>query len=125
MNRYCPSPFLLLLITGLIMLATMVSAGCSTLGIPTADTFNARLAVAYSSVTAVRLSAKTLLDSERITKEDGQNVLDQTNHARAGLDIARKLAAADLKSADAKLAAIRTTLEALKGYLDTRDRSSP
>lgn len=108
-----------------LSLILFLLTGCSTLGIPTADTFNARLAVGYSTVTTVRLTAKTLLDSQRITAEDGQNVLDQTNHARAGLDIARKLAAVDLKQADAKLTAIRITLDALKEYLDKRNQSSP
>lgn len=111
------------LFMGLFLPASfMIVAGCQTIATPA--TFNQKLAVAYSTVTEIRSAATTLLDSQRITADDGQNILDQTNAARAGLDVSRKLSTTDLKSADGKLNAIRTALDALKEYLDARNRSA-
>ena len=86
------------------------------------QTFNERLAVAYTAVTGIRQSATTLLGSNTITAEDGDNVLKATDVARAGLDIARKLSTLDLTSADAKLNAVSITLTALSEYLTTRSK---
>lgn len=90
--------------------------------LPTADTFNKRLAAADVLDTAVRRAAIALLNAGKITAEDGDNVLKATDAARAGLDIARKLSALDLTSADAKLNAVSITLTALSEYLTTRSK---
>lgn len=103
----------------LFFIAAMLSA-CAQIGLPTAETFNERLAVGYATVTTVRQSATTLLVAKKITAADGQNVLDQTDNARAGLDVARTLSKIDLKAADAKLTAIRTILTGLQTYLASR-----
>lgn len=84
------------------------------------DTFSERLAVGYALVGQVRATATALLDAKRITADDGQNTLEATDVFRAGLDVARGMAATDLSSAEAKLAAIRTGLTALKTYVDGR-----
>lgn len=102
-----------------VILAALLSA-CAQLGIPTATTFNERLAVAYSSVTQVRQSAATMLKAKQITADDGQSVLTATDAARAGLDVARTLATTDLKAADNRLTAARAALTALSTYLSTR-----
>lgn len=97
-----------------------VLPACAQLGVPTPDTFNEKLAVAYTTVTTARQSATTLLQAKKITPDDAQHVLDQTNNARAGLDVARQLSKQDLKAADGKLTAIRSALEALQAYLASR-----
>lgn len=106
---------------GSICLIGMFVPGCASITTP--DTFNQRLAIAYSTVTAIRISTTTLLDSQRISADDGMNVLQSTNAARAGLDVARKLSDTDLKAADGKLTAIRTGLTALQKYINERDRA--
>jgi hypothetical protein len=84
------------------------------------DTFAERLAVGYSLVAQVRATATALLDAGKISSQDGQNTLDATDVFRAGLDVARGMAATDLTGAEAKLAAIKTGLTALKTYVDGR-----
>ncbi len=102
-----------------VILAALLSA-CAQLGIPTADTFNERLAVAYSSVTQIRVTATSLLKAKQLTADDGQSVLTATDAARAGLDVARSLSKTDLKAADNRLTAARTALTALSTYLATK-----
>ena len=84
------------------------------------DTFSERLAVGYSLVAQVRATATALLDAGKISSDDGQTTLAATDALRAGLDVARGMAATDLTGAEAKLAAIRTGLTALKTYVDGR-----
>ena len=103
-------------VMSLWLLAVMLSA-CAQLGLPQANTFNERLAVGYTTVTAVRTSAASLVTAKKISPDDGQNVLAQTDAARAGLDVARSLAKTDLAAADGKLNAVRTVLTALQSYL--------
>lgn len=106
-------------------LFSILLTGCSTLDIPVADTFNERLAIAYASVTAVRRTATTLLDAKKLSADDGDNVLKLTDHARAGLDIARTLSRSDMTGANAKLASIRTAVTAIQTYLASREKTSP
>ena len=93
---------------------------CAQLGIPTATTFQERLTAGYALNAEVRTSAVTLLNAKRITADDGQHVLEQTNNARQGLDVARSIARSDVKTADGKLTAVRTALVALQSYLAAR-----
>lgn len=91
--------------------------GCAQLGLVTPQTFDERLAVGYTTVRAVRNTATTLLQAKKITAADGQNTLEQTDNARAGLDIARQLgpnAGAD------KLTAVITGLQSLSQYLESK-----
>ena len=97
-------------------------SGCASVGLPTADSFNERLAVGYASVTTIRQTATALLQAKKISADDGQQVLDQTNNARQGLDIARTLSKTNLAAADGKLTAIRTALNAVQTYLAARQR---
>jgi hypothetical protein len=90
---------------------------CTSLNVPSVDTFNKKLAVGYTTVTSVRESATVLLNLKKISAEDGKNILEQTNIARAGLDVARELSTKDLTAAESKLAAISTILQALQTYL--------
>lgn len=104
----------------LLAIAIMLLSACAQLGIPKPETFNERLAVGYSTVTAVRQTATTLLQAKKISADDAQNVQNQADNARAGLDIARTISKTDLKAADAKLNAVHTALTALQSYLATK-----
>lgn len=95
-------------------------SGCAQLGLPTAQTFNEKMAVAYGSVTQVRETATVLLQQKKITADDAANVLQATDVARTGLDTARKIHAVDPSGASAKLDSIRTGLSALAAYLAAR-----
>jgi predicted membrane metal-binding protein len=84
------------------------------------QTFNERIAAGYVLVSTVRETATTLLNAGKLSAQDGANVLQVTDVARDGLNVARSLAATDLTSAEAKLAATNTALVALQQYLSTR-----
>jgi hypothetical protein len=58
-----------------------------------------------------------LLQANKITPDDAQNVQNQADNARAGLDVARSLSKTDLNSAEAKLEATKIVIKALSDYL--------
>lgn len=93
--------------------------GCAG-NLATPDKFNSKLAVAISTVTAVRQTATTLVTAKKISPDDGQNVQTTADTARAGIEVARTLAKVNLVAADSKLTAVATTLEALQNYLNAR-----
>jgi len=104
-----------------LFLASMLAlTSCAQLGLPTATTFQERLTAGYALNAEVRTTAATLLNAKKLSADDGQNILDQTNTARAGLDVARTIGKSDPKAGDAKLAATRTVLLALQAYLATK-----
>lgn len=125
-----------LLALGSITVLSVTTAGCETIGVPAAKTFNERLAVGYVSVTAVRDSATTyfsaelaaaaaLPDEQRAAREqairkDAENVQAQADNAREALDIARTLKDLDVRSAETRLTAAIQILEALQTYLGGR-----
>lgn len=96
----------------------LLLASCASL--PTPDTFNERLAVAISAVTAVRTTTTALLQAKKITPDDAQNVQDGANTARAGIEVARTMAKVNVAAADNRLTAVSTALTALNAYLATR-----
>lgn len=105
-----------------VFIALILSlTACAQLGLPTATTFQERLTAGYALNAEVRSSAVTLLNAKKLTADDGQNILDQTNTARAGLDVARTIGKSDPKAGDTKLTAIRTVLVALQAYLATKE----
>jgi hypothetical protein len=100
--------------------AALLLTSCAQLGIPTANTFNERLAAGYGAVTEVRTTATTLLNAKKIGSSDAENVLATTDVARQGLDVARSLSKTDMTAAEGKVSAIRATLTAVAGYVATR-----
>lgn len=102
----------------LLLLAWMVA--CAQVGLPPAETFSDKLAAGYSLNAQVRATAAELLKIKKISVADAEQVLAQTDNARAGLDVARELSKFNLEAADAKLTAMRTALLAVQTYLATR-----
>lgn len=103
--------------------------GCQSLGLPTPQTFEEKLAAGYTSVTAVRGGALTYLQSveakgdpakSKAAADDAANIQAQADDARKGLDVARGLKAVDFKSADARLTSTLAVLTALQTYLEAR-----
>jgi len=109
--QYLLLPFLLLFLSA-----------CIALGVATPQTFNEKLAVGYSTVTASRDATATLLSSGKLSASDAQNVQDQLNNARTGLDVAREVHATNPSAGDAKLSAVVTGLTALQSYLQSRTK---
>lgn len=107
---------------GLLAFVLAIIAGCSSLGLPSPDTFSERLASGYAAVTEVRTSATTLLNANKIDVADAKNIQEQADNARSGLDVARSLSKADITSANNRLIAITTTLNALSAYLATQEK---
>ena len=102
-----------------VLLFLALMCACAQVGI-TPTTFNEKLAVAYTTVTAVRTSTTTLLQAKKITADDAQNVQTSAYVARTGLDVARKLSATDMTGATAKLTAITSMLTAMQTYLASK-----
>lgn len=100
-----------MIVAGLVM-------GCAALGVPTPQTFNQQEAVAITTVTTVRTTTTTLLQAGKITAADAQNVEDQADTARTGINLAA--ADADLQGATDKLAAALQILTTLQTYLATK-----
>lgn len=83
----------------------------------TFKTFNEKVALGYTTVTQVRDTTKTLLESDHISVNDAQNVQKQADNVREGIDIAREMKANDTPGADNKLQSVSVALKALKKYL--------
>lgn len=111
-------PQRLYLLTALLLLLS----ACQTLGVPQADTFNKKLAAGYTTVTGIRNTADALLSAQKITPDDAQNVNDQADNARTGLDLARQMHATNPAAGDARLDAVVTGLAALNAYLATKGK---
>lgn len=103
-----------------IVFLLALCAACAQVGLPTAETFNQKLAVGYGTVTQIRTSALQLLQAKKITADDAQNINNSADQARSGLDIARSLSATDLSAANNKLVMATTILTAAQAYLATR-----
>lgn len=113
-------PLMLALLLAVSVPAVVTMHGCTTLGVPTPQTFSERVAAGYVGVTTVRDSATTLLQAGSITADDARNIQAQADNVRAGLDIARTVSSVDPTAADAKLQATLQILTALDSYLRTR-----
>jgi uncharacterized protein YfiM (DUF2279 family) len=101
----------------LVLFVAALLVACAQMGVPTPDTFNAKLAVGIGTVTELRQAATTLVLAHKISPDDADNVLKQTDNAAAGLTIARAMSTTDQTAANAKLAASVAVLTAIKAYL--------
>ncbi len=99
------------------VLMLLALSACALFGVPTPETFNERAAFALTQVTAVRESATELVRSGAISADDAQNLQNQANTARAGIDLAISFHATDPGQAENRLAAAQIVLDALKAYL--------
>lgn len=107
-------------IVSVLCLSLLLAVGCQQLGLPTPETFNERWAAAIGTVTQARTTATNLLAAKKISSADAQNVQDQADMARKGLDIARDLSKTDMSAANARLVMASTVLQALQTYLSSR-----
>src|SRR5688572_23337455 len=94
-----------------MLIALVALSACAVLGVPTPETFNQRAAFALTQVTAVRESATQLVTSGAISADDAQNIQDQANSARAGIDLAIVFKATDPENAENRLAAANVVID--------------
>lgn len=106
--------------SSLFIACLFLLTACAQLGLQAPETFKEKLAAGYTAVTSVRQSAVTLLDAGKLSADDGKNIQAQADNARAGLDVAAKMANTDLSAADNRVTAIRTALTAIAAYLATK-----
>jgi hypothetical protein len=100
-----------------LFLAAILIAGCASLGVPSPETFNQRIAATVVTVTAVREQTLVLGQAGKLSKEDAANIQAQADTVVAGAAVARSLALTDPNAANAKLANTRAVLVALQAYL--------
>jgi len=106
--------------TYLLTFACALLVACSSLGLPTPETFNEKVAAAQASVTQVRQTATQLLNTKKISVADAENVLKSTDAASEGIAVARAMSAQDPSAAQARLTLIVTALTAIQTYLATK-----
>lgn len=109
----------------LAALTLSVLTACAALGVESPDTFNQRLAVAAASVTEVRNTATTLLVAGKISVADAQNIQQQADVAREGLNVARGLSATSIPAASTRLEVATAALRALQTYLIAKQGAKP
>jgi len=95
-------------------------AGCQSLGLPTPQGFNEKLAASYSAVTSVRDTTLALLTAGQITKDEAKQVQARADEARAGLDAASTLKGSDFGAAETRLATATQLLTTLQKFLADR-----
>jgi len=101
----------------ILLAMSFVMSGCGQLGLPTANTFNQKAAVAIAAVSQIRDTATQLLTAGKISATDGENVLASTDAAMTGISLARSMQATNPTGADTKLQSVSAALTALQAYL--------
>jgi hypothetical protein len=104
----------------LLPVGLMLLSACAALGVLTPQTFNEKEAAAISTVTAIRETALSLLQANKITVEDAKNIQTQADNARQAIVIADQIHAANPEAGSDRLTAIITGLTAIQAYLATR-----
>lgn len=103
---------------GLLCALAILATACQ--NIPAPKTFNQSAAVAVVSVTQVRQTATILLTANKITKADAQNVQNQADNARRGIEVARVLYKADPVEGQSKLSTVVQGLTLIQQYLASK-----
>ena len=96
----------------------LLLTGCAQLGLPTPQTFDQRLAVAYGTHTAVMETATAALIAKQITVDDAKQVLKLADESRVLLDAARVVG--DPTVATNKLVLATQILTGLQSFLRER-----
>lgn len=100
---------------------TLLVAGCATIGLAPATSFDERLAYAVSQNAAVRQAAANALDAGEIQLQDAQFVLKTTDESRTLLDAAKVASGAgDISTAEGRLSVAVTVLANLQTYLRSK-----
>lgn len=118
------SPLLLgWIAAGVLLVLTLV--GCGVLQELKPETFNQRVQAGYAGVTYVARSATTLRQAGKLTDRQRDNIADQAQNVKDGIDIADTLKGVDPDNAEAQLAATEAALKALRALLVARGETHP
>jgi hypothetical protein len=90
---------------------------CAAMGIIKPESFDERLAAAYSLNTAIREGANASLNSGALSSAEAQEVLEETRNARSVLDGIRGLASTDPATAEGRLKLMEGLLQRLRSRL--------
>ena len=106
-------------VVSVLSLAVALSTtGCTGIGTVAPQNTEQRLAYSEGTVTAVREAAANALLAGTITREQAQKVLQDTDAARMGIDVARSLeASGDTSGAKAKLDIAASLLAGVQAIL--------
>lgn len=111
----------ILAVASALLCAMTLFQACQMLGAPVPQSFSERVAVAYASVTGVRQTAASLVRADMISPDDAQNIQNQADTARQGIDVARRLHEQGASvAAEDRLAAMVVILQELNSYLADR-----
>lgn len=102
--------------------AILVLAGCAAFGVPSPKSFSEKLATGYSNVTTLRQTTTILLNNRVITAKDAQNIQNNANTVRDGLDVARDLYAVRPQDGVDRLEVALVSLQALQRYVDRKSK---
>jgi hypothetical protein len=92
-------------------------AGCPSMGLIKPESFQERLAAAYTLNTAIRDAAANSLSAGAISSAEGEKWLENTRDFRLRLDQLKAVGGTDLSTAEARLAALETALQTLRSEL--------
>lgn len=94
--------------------------GCASLGLAPADSFDARLAYAYGTHTAVLQAASAAVNAGTLSKQDGATVLTLATQSRVLLDSARAVESTDPTTAAGRLQLATQVLTQIQTYLQSK-----
>lgn len=95
-------------------------AGCASLGVPQADTFNKKAAAAVQTVNAASQLTLTLLQARKITPDENDAYIARAEQAQHAINLTRQLHATDPASAEDRLAQVIAGLAILQTELENR-----
>ena len=100
--------------------ALSLLTACASLGLAPADSFDARLAYAYGTHTAVLQAASAAVSAGTLTRKDGETVLTLAQQSRTLLDSARSVENTDPSTATGRLTLAVNILTQLQTFLQAR-----
>ena len=112
---------LVALALGTVTLGPAALTGCAAMGVYTPETFNERVVASYKTIEAAAVSVGTLLDSGNLGAADARNAHTTLATMKEAVDVAVQLqSSGDFSSAETRLAATITALEALEVSLRSK-----
>ena len=104
-----------------ILIVLLSVAGCASLGMAPAKSFEQKVAYSYGIHTAVLQSAANAVNNQDISLEEGKQVLNLADESRALLDASRQaFHIGDIDTANGKLMLATSILSQLQTYLRSK-----
>jgi len=107
-----------------ILMVSLLSIGCSSLGLAPATNFDTRLANAYGVYTAVNQATTTALQNGTLSVDDAMAVQGMQKNARTLLDTAKSLEQSNPSGAQSNLTLALSALIGMQSYMRTKEREA-